>query len=452
METARKMNFDANINALVLGGGISGEAAALLLLDRGCRVTLADSRDAAELEKKLRAVSAVGGEISAGQKNLPDDSFDLCVASPSFAPEHPWIVECRSRGIKIISELELGAGCWSGKILAVTGSKGKSSIVKLCSDTLNLAGVSASPAGNYGIPLSKLALEKPGLEWAVTEVSSFQMETTECFSPDIAILLNVQPDHLDRHGSMQIYKALKFKMFAGMKPGGMAMIHEDVEIDSPLPDGVGVCRFGAGEAVLWSWNEGCVSGYHEGKESRIDLSGCWFDNPVFGVSASAASASLLKVGLGVAEIERGFSEFVPLEHRMERFYCSENGVVFINDSKATSLTALFAALKMVKTPVRLIAGGLLKEKLSENTKELLTQGVKKVYLIGNCCEQMFQAWSDTVLCVKSGTLESAVMAAVDDSRTGETVLLSPGTASFDQFKNYYERGERFKDLVREVAN
>ena len=446
------MNFDANINALVLGGGVSGEAAALLLLDRGCRVTLADEGEASSLEEKLRSVSDAGGRISAGQKALPAGSFDLCVASPAFAPEHPWIAECRSRGINIISELELGARCWNGKILAVTGSKGKSSVVKLCSDALNLAGVSASPAGNYGIPLSKLALEKPGLQWAVTEVSSFQMETTQWFSPDIAILLNVQPDHLDRHGTMQSYRALKLKMFADMKPGALALIYEDVEVVPSLPEGVGLCRFGSGGDAAWGWHEGFINGRIEGRESRIGLDGSWFDNPVFGVSASAAAAALCKVGLSEEEIERGLIEFVPLEHRMERFCCSKNGVVFINDSKATSLTALCAALKMVKTPVRLIAGGLLKEKLSENTKELLTQGVKKVYLIGNCCEQMYQAWSDTVLCVKSGTLESAVKAAVDDSGTGETVLLSPGTASFDQFKNYCERGERYKDLVREVAN
>ncbi len=447
------MNICADMNALILGGGISGKAAALLLLDRGCRVTLADAGDAAALEEKLRDVCAAGGEIAAGKKELPDEKFDICVASPAFAPTHPWIAECRRRGIKLISELELGARCWTGKILAVTGSKGKSSVVKLCSDTLNLAGVSASPAGNYGIPLSKLALENPELEWAVVEVSSFQMETTECFSPDIAILLNVQPDHLDRHGTMRDYKMLKLKMFSGMKPGTFALFHADVEIDMPLPEGVEVCRFGSVEAaVSWQWYDGHAVGRIDGREIRVDLEDSWFDNPVFGVSAAASSAALLKAGLTAGEIENGLRGFIPLEHRMEQFYSSKKGVVFINDSKATSLTALSAALKMIKTPVRLIAGGLLKEKLSENTKELLTQGVKKVYLIGNCCEQMYQLWSETVLCVKSGTLESAVKAAVDDSGMGETVLLSPGTASFDQFKNYCERGERFKDLVREVAN
>ncbi len=440
------------MNVLVLGGGLSGQAAALLLLDRGCRVTLADAGDASLLEEQLRDVRTDGGEIATGIKNLPEGLFDLCVVSPAFALDHPWVVECRRRGIRIVSELELGAHCWKGRLLAVTGSKGKSSIVKLCSDTLNSAGVSASPAGNYGIPLSKLALEAPELEWAVTEVSSFQMETTNCFSPDIAILLNVQPDHLDRHGTMRDYSLLKLKMFSGMKAGMLALLRADVEIDKPLLQGVEVCRFGSDETSLWQWREGYVFNRLNGKEIRVDLQNSWFNNPVFGVSAAAAVAALLKAGLAVGAIERGLREFIPLEHRMEQVYCSKKGVIFINDSKATSLTALSAALKMIKTPVRLIAGGQLKEKLSENTKELLTRGVKKVYLIGNCCDLMFQAWSDTVLCVKSGTLERAVKKAVDDSITGETVLLSPGTASFDQFKNYCERGERFKDLVREVAD
>lgn len=446
------MKISSDMNVLVLGGGLSGQAAALLLLDRGCRVTLADAGDASLLEQQIREVRAAGGEIATGIKALPAGNFDLCVVSPAFALDHPWIIECRSRGIRIISELELGARCWKGRILAVTGSKGKSSIVKLCSDTLNSAGISASPGGNYGIPLSKLALEKPELEWAVTEVSSFQMETTSCFSPDIAILLNVQPDHLDRHGAMRDYCLLKLKMFSGMKAGMLALLHEDVEIQRPLQPGVELARFGADEKSSWQWSDGYVFNQMDGKEIRVNLKGSWFDNPVFGVSAAAAVAALLRVGLTVRAIESGFRNFTPLAHRMEQFYRSERGVVFINDSKATSLTALCAAIKMVKTPIRLIAGGVLKEKLDEKAKELLTRGVKKVYLIGNCCDLMYQAWSDAVLCVKSGTLERAVRAAVDDSMTGETVLLSPGTASFDQFKNYCERGERFKDLVREVAN
>ena len=427
-------------------------AAAMLLLDRGCRVCLADEGDGSALREKLAVVAEAGGRLACGPGALPSGSFDLCVASPAFAPGHPWMKECRRRDIAVVSELELGATHSRARILAVTGSKGKSSIVKLCADTLRLSGRRASPAGNYGIPLSRLALDEKALEWAVTEVSSFQMENTGRFAQEIGVLLNVQPDHLDRHASMREYRELKLKMFAGMKPGSLALVHEDVDVERPFPEGVAVGRFGTGEGASWVWRNGTVAGEADGSVIGIDVRGSWFDNPVFGVSLAAACAALLRAGLSVREIERGIREFQPLEHRMERFFRSAKGVVFVNDSKATSLSAMAAALRMVETPVYLIAGGLLKEKLDENTKELLTRGVKKVYLIGDCCDRMFRAWSDEVSCVKSGTLESAVSDAVNEAGAGETVLLSPGTASFDQFKNYCERGERFKDLVREVAN
>ncbi|MDA3925026.1 MAG: UDP-N-acetylmuramoyl-L-alanine--D-glutamate ligase [Kiritimatiellae bacterium] len=440
------------LNVLVLGGGLSGISAARLLLSKGSQVTLVDSGDSDRLRAETAKVADEGGRVSLGEQELPAEDFDLCVVSPVFALDHPWVSACRVRGLKIISELELGALCWRGKMIAITGSKGKSSIVKLCSDTLNMAGITASPAGNYGIPLSYLALEKPELEWAVTEVSSFQMEHTEDLSPEAAILLNVQPDHLNRHGTMDCYKKLKLKMFASMQPGMPAFLPEDLSSDDPRLARLNIQHFGISDKFEWHWQKGYIRGQFNGRQIAVDMRDSWFDNEIFGVSASAAVGVLSFAGLNISQIEEGFQNFSPLEHRMEQFFCSNRGVCFINDSKATSLSAMAAALKMVETPVRLIAGGLLKENLSENIKELLTRGTKKVYLIGNCCRQMFQAWSDTVICVESGTLEEAVKASVNESEAGETVLLSPGTASFDQFNSYCERGERFKELVREVAD
>ncbi len=431
---------------LVLGAGKSGCAAAELLRRRGACVTLADEGASAA------AAAPEGVVMFRGGAKLPAEDFRLCVASPAFAPGHPWLVQCRERGIGIVSELELGAAYWKAAILAVTGSKGKSSIVKLCSDTLNLHGIKASPAGNYGIPLCDLAVREGGERWAVTEVSSFQMENTENFAPRIGILLNVQPDHLDRHGSMQEYRALKLRMFSGMQPGSLALVHETIDPGGSLPAGVRLCRFGSGEGCDWRWHAGVITGGVGAGAVSISTRGSWFDNPVFGVSAAAAAAALTEIGLSPGAVEKGVREFSPLAHRMEHFLRSGDGVTFVDDSKGTSLSAMTAALKMVQPPVYLIAGGLLKEKLCENTKELLTQRAKKVYLIGDSCDEMFQAWSDAVACVKCRTLERAVDAAVGDAGTGATVLLSPGTASFDQFENYCERGERFKELVRKVAN
>lgn len=444
--------FD-NCKALVLGAGVSGEAAAALLLSRGGSVLLMDEREECAISACAEKTRQAGGQVLCGKTVLPEEKFDVCVVSPAFPTRHPWVEACLSRGVPMVSELELGAAYWCGKILAVTGSKGKSSLVKLCADICNRAGKSASPAGNYGVPLCCLVLERPDLEWAVVEVSSFQMEHTAVFNPDIAVLLNVQPDHLDRHADMEEYRALKLKMFAGMFPGTLALLPDGLGVDNiRLPDGVEARRFGGALCRDWSFADGAVAGMDAGRHVRVKLGRSWFNNEVLGLAAAAGVAALSRVGVAAKLIEEGLEAFEPLPHRLQELGRDQRGVCYIDDSKATSLTALAAALRTVKKPVRLIAGGLLKEKEPEKVKELLTQTTKKVYLIGECAEELFRAWESGVPCVVCGALDRAVSLAVRESDAGDTVLLSPGTASFDQFKSYRERGERFTELVRAVAD
>lgn len=436
--------------ALVLGLGVSGESAALLLRRRGAAVSVVDQGDEAKQAARVRRLREAGCSVTFGEA-FPEGAFDLCVASPAFPLAHPWLKACGERGIPVVSELELGAWFWRGGILAVTGSKGKSSLVKLCADTLNASGVTASPAGNYGIPLCQLVLEKPDLQWAVVEVSSFQMEHTERFSPAIAVLLNLQADHLDRHSGMEEYKSLKIKLFREMKPGALALLPEGFDDEGRVPRTCEIRRFGETAAADWRYADHAVTGMERGEPRRIDVAGGWFDNPILGLAAAAAGAALARVGLSDGQIAAGCAGFQPLKHRMQVVGESEKGVLYVDDSKATSLSALSAALRMSKRPVRLIAGGLLKENDLENVKDLLTRTTKKVYLIGRCSGVLYQAWSGTVPCECCGTLERAVDRAVQDALPGETVLLSPGTASFDQFTGYGERGDRFSARVREVA-
>ncbi len=439
-------------SALILGLGMSGEAAALLVLARGGRVLLIDEGDEAKMAESAARVRQAGGRVAFNVVELPQEPFDVCVVSPAFAMNHPWVVACNRRGLPMISELELGGCYWTGKILAVTGSKGKSSLVKFCADTLDGAGITASPAGNYGLPLCRLALEKPSLAWAVTEVSSFQMEHTTAFSPDIAILLNIQADHLDRHADMAEYKGLKLSLFSAMRPGSVVLLPAGVDVAGKVPEGVRLLRFGADAGCDWAYASHAVMGMLNGRLCKIEMRGSWFDNEILGLAAAAGAAALMDAGLQDTQIENGFADFQALAHRVQPIGVSKQGVCFVDDSKATSLSATAAALRMVRKPVRLIAGGLLKEKDLEGIKELLTQTTKKVYLIGRCAEQMFQAWSTLVPCEECGTLECAVIAAVREAQAGETVLLSPGTASFDQFTSYRERGERFTAQVRTVAD
>ncbi len=438
-----------NLKALVLGAGVSGRAAALLLRARGGSVTLVDERTV--VATSVTELQAAGVIVAAGATRLPQGEFALCVASPGFALNHPWLGECRARSIPIISELELGAAYWRGRALAVTGSKGKSSLVKLCADALNAAGVTATPAGNYGVPLSQLVLAATQPTWAVVEVSSFQMELTERFAPEIAVLLNLQSDHLDRHASMAEYRRLKLKLFQAMKVGSLVLLPPGIDPNGAVPHGVRVERFGLEPECHWQYHDHTIRGESSGKPCCVAMRGAWFDNHILGRAAAAAVAALQNAGVACATIQAAIAVFEPLPHRMQSVAIDVRGVCFVNDSKATTLSAMAAALKMVQGGVRLIAGGVLKEHDLNIVKELLTQRAKKVYIIGHCCEELFQSWSDVVDCVVCGTLERAVSMAAEEAQSGEVVLLAPGAASFDQFKSYRERGERFTELARAVA-
>ena len=406
------------MNVLVFGNGKSGKAAAELLRREGAAVSVLDGNDP-----------------------WPEGSFDLAVTSPGVPLDHPWQVAARAQGVRVISELQLGVERWraaGGRLLAVTGSKGKSSVIKLVADTLNLAGVPAVPCGNYGTPLCEVYLDTvphspfpvphSPFPIAVVEVSSFQMETTS-LPPDAfeaAALLNLQDDHLDRHGSRETYHALKRRLLA---------------------------------CAAQSFDFSVVPAADVSVADHALIAGSYFDNPVLLPNGAAAVRLLRAAGLADAAIAAGFAAFVPLPHRMA-FVCTSDGVRFIDDSKATSIAALCAGVAMASgsgasgegptgPSCRLIAGGQAKGDNPKNAISLLQSGVKKVYLIGHCAQQFSEAWSGTVPCEMCGTLENAVAAAKRDAVSGETVLLSPGTASFDQFKSYAERGDAFAALAKE---
>ena len=353
--------------ALVIGRGTSGEAAAAELRRRGFSVEFAED-------------------------------LALVVASP---------------GVPVKSELQLGCEelkrrGW--KLLAVTGSKGKSSVVKVVADAINLAGGRAVPCGNYGRPVCDLIGEEPG--WAVVEASSFQLETTQLAGDtfEAAAVLNVQEDHLDRHGDISVYHSLKRRLASMTK----------------------------------KWFER-FEGF-EGLEKLIE--GSYFDNVVLRANGAYAVALMRAAGLGDEAIRRAFESFEPLPHRFQ-LVAEIGGVRYVDDSKATSIAALVAGVAMCEdSPVRLIAGGLLKGDDPKNAVPILTERVKKVYLIGQGAESLFKAWGEAVDCEVCKTLERAVEAVMRDAARGETVLLSPGAASFDQFQSFGERGEAFAGLVK----
>ena len=345
----------------------------------------------------------------------PLDAYEKAIVSPGLSMEHPYIAACQARGIPLVSELQFGVEELKRqgvRMIAVTGSKGKSSVVKVVTDALNRAdNVRAVACGNYGKPVSEVALEG-GADWAIIEVSSFQMETTN-LPPntfDAAALLNLQSDHLDRHKSLAVYHGLKHKLLAMGK----------MRLEGPA----GLERF----AVL--------------------LEGSYFDNSILSANGTIAAALMRIAGLNDRTIAAAFRDYEPLPHRMNEVGVF-GGIRCVYDSKATSIAALAAGVTMCgEGGVRLIAGGLAKCDDPLSVRSCIAQSVKKVYLIGRSAEDFAAAWKDVVACEICGTLDKAVASAFRDAVKGETILLSPGTASFDQFKSFEQRGEVFAELVK----
>ncbi|MCS6770485.1 MAG: UDP-N-acetylmuramoyl-L-alanine--D-glutamate ligase [Kiritimatiellae bacterium] len=434
-------------HAVILGAGESGLGAALLLRKERARVTVWDR---APSDSALAALHAIGvSAVPTGDRPPWPSDADLCVISPGIPLSHPWVRQALEHGIPIVPEFELGWSRFSGKTLAITGTNGKSTMVKWAAESLQAAGLRAAPCGNYGPSVCRVVAEKKDLDWLVIEASSFQLEASVRFRADIGILLNIAPNHLDRHGTMDAYISAKSRLFANVGSDDWCL--------SP-PSWLDRMRAAAGGRGRWltfgvspecdaEWRPGSIVLRH-GECLRIQ--GTYFDNPVLGPHAAAVAASFVAAGLPIGALETSAREFEPLPHRMQKV-AESRGVTFIDDSKSTTLSAMSAALQMAPGPVRLIAGGLLKQSDLDSVKQMLACRARTVYLIGASTHAMKSAWSDVVPCRVCGSLEDAIRAAWSEAERGDVILLSPGCASFDQFANYIERGVIFRRIAESIA-
>ena len=422
--------------ALLLGYGRSGQAAERMLHAEGTETFV------------LTRESSGDAEVAQVLRQRP---FDVCIVSPGFGLDHPWLRAIRDAGIPLLAELELGWSRHQGRTVAVTGSNGKSTAVKWLCETLRQAGHTAEIGGNYGIPVCEVVLDHPDMEWLVLEVSSFQLETVVDFRADTAIVLNVLPNHLDRHGSMEIYRRTKARIFGSSSVAGDASLvpvesldrfRQDVETDRNW------VTFGPSADADFRYDRGKVL---HGTNPVMDLCGTVFDSPIIGSCTGAAIAAFCATsGIPPAAAEAAARAFQPLPHRVQRLG-EMNGIAFVNDSKATNLSAMAAALEACGNGIHLIAGGLPKESDYTFVKEILAERVRSIYLIGQASRAMYLAWNGVCSCVECGTLEEAFNTAGNAARAGETVLLSPGCASFDQFRSFEERGDRFTALFRNAV-
>ena len=394
---------------------------------------------------EAEALRALGMEVWTGVDGLVElKRARAVVKSPGVPREAPVVAEARRRGVSVYGELELGWRLVERPFVAVTGTNGKTTTAELLGAIWRAAGRPVDVAGNVGLAVSTLAADRDADSEAtvICEASSFQLEDTVAFAPDIALMLNVQPDHLDRHGTMEDYLAAKLQVFARQGP-------DDVAIGPPelLAQAAGEGRrvtFGPHWDVDLALRDGIITwqGADLMRASDVRIRGAHNLENAMGAAAVALSA-----GIEPEAVREGLRSFPGVEHRIEDVADLE-GVLWVNDSKATNVASTSVALDAFSAPVHLILGGRGKGQDFAPLRDLVAIHVRAAYLIGEDADVIAAALGDATELVRCGDLEQAVAAARAAAEPGEVVLLSPACASFDQDPGgYEERGTHFKALV-----
>jgi UDP-N-acetylmuramoylalanine--D-glutamate ligase len=441
---------------LVVGLGKSGLAAALFLRRRGALVTVSDVRSAEALAKDIPALLDEGIMVEAGGHGLLTfRRQDLIVVSPGVPLNTPELAQVRSFGLPVIGELELAARFIKGRTLAITGSNGKTTTTALLGEILKEAGIPTLVGGNIGVPVVGLIDQSTDETWSVLEVSSFQLESTIQFHPSIAVILNITPDHLDRHGSFENYARAKERIFAAQDADDFVVLNADNmrAAEAATRSDAKVYWFSVEHSVpQGAWLEAGHLVYRPAPDvpaedvmllSGIPLKGT---HNVENVLAALCAARL--AGAPAEAIRKAIESFQAVEHRLE-FVARVNGVEFYNDSKATNVDATAKAVASFDSGIHLILGG--KDKGSDYLQlaALLRARVRAVYTIGSAAAKIESQLRGVVTILSCQTLDNAVSAAASAARPGEVVLLAPACSSYDQFEDYEHRGRVFKQLVAE---
>ncbi len=441
---------------LVVGLGKSGLAAALFLRKRGAQVTVSDIRSAESLAREIPALLDEGIAVEAGGHGLLTfRRQDLIVVSPGVPLNTPELVQARNFGRPVIGELELAARFLKGKILAITGSNGKTTTTALAGEILKEAGLPTLVAGNIGLPVIGLIDETTDKTWSVLEVSSFQLESTEQFRPRISVILNITPDHLDRHGTFENYALAKEHIFAAQDANDFAVLNADNPraAEAAARSQALVYWFSAKHSVArGAWAESGNLVYRSSPDAavetilpvaKIHLKG---EHNVENVLAAVCATRL--AGVQPAMIARAIENFRAVEHRLE-YVDTINCVDYYNDSKATNVDATEKAIAAFPGCVHLILGGKDKGAPYAPLAPLLRERVRAVYTIGAAAAKIASELRGVVPIHSCETLAKAVNAAATAARPGDVVLLAPACSSYDQFENYEQRGRAFKHLVCE---
>lgn len=440
---------------LVVGLARTGIVVSIFCAAYGARVTAVDEKPEAALAGAAEKLRAAG--VGLGFGVIRPEVFldqDLVIVSPGVPAKLPGLELARNRNIPVWSEIELAWRLLRGKLVAITGSNGKTTTTALVAHILQSAKVPVLVGGNIGTPLLARVEASSDSTVTVAEVSSFQLETVDAFRPDVGVLLNLTPDHIDRHGSFEDYARAKQKLFQNMLDRDAAVLNaDDLQVAQRGPvhgqtfwfsrlKRLAAGTFLRGDQILFR---------RDGSESvlmrRTDI-------PLRGEhnleNVLAASTAAILAGAPVDAIEAAVRTFPGVEHRLE-FVADIAGVSFYNDSKATNVDATLKAIEAFPGSLFVILGGKDKGSPYEPLREPLRQKAKLALLIGAATEKIAAELEGAVQMQRVGTLGRAVTAALEQAKPGDTVLLAPACASFDQYENFEQRGREFKEIVARLA-
>ena len=441
---------------LVVGLGKSGLAAALFLRHQGAQVTVSDLRSAEALAKEIPGLLEEGIAVEAGGHGLMTfRRQDLIVVSPGVPLKTPELAQAKTFGLPVIGELELASRYLKGKTLAITGSNGKTTTTTLCGEILEAADFAVAVGGNIGVPVIALVEQSRPDGWSVLEVSSFQLESTQQFHPEIAVILNITPDHLDRHGTFDNYATAKERIFLSQDSSDWLVLNADDPrtVEAAPRASSRIFWFSRSKPVaegayVHDGNIVFRGGKGEQPETILPLTEIHLKGAHNVENVLAAVCATRLAGASPSAIRHAVAGFRAVEHRLE-FVAKINGVEYYNDSKATNVDATTKAIESFPGNIHLILGGKDKNSDYALLNQLLRQRVKAVYTIGAAAEKIETQIRGTVPIVSAHTLKEAIQRAGNQAVPGDVVLLAPACSSFDQFDSYEHRGRVFKDIVLE---
>jgi UDP-N-acetylmuramoylalanine--D-glutamate ligase len=435
----------------VIGLGRTGVATANFLSVRGSKVSIMDNKSRDQLSE---LASQLLPDVNVVYENCtPHPDSKMIVISPGVDIESNFLKNARQSGVEIISEIELASRINNSPLIGITGTNGKSTCTRLIGEILNESGTKAAVGGNLGVPFISL-LDQEQVEYRVLEVSSFQMEATNSFHPKIAIVLNITPDHLDRHESFERYVGLKEKIYANQTKEDFLVLNQDdpstrvlgknclakkirFSLERPLDYGV----YMQNGKIFANIDE------FEGEVFELRLLSHGLRWQAENVLPAIATALLLKSPL--QSIQKVLENFTGLEHRLE-WVCNRDGIDFINDSKGTNVGSVCKSLNTFDRPIILIAGGKDKNADFSDLKNIMKKKVKHLVLIGETRPKFKSVLNGSFGYDESDSLEEAVNLAKEKAKKGDIVLLSPACSSFDMFKDYIDRGNQFKSIVNNL--